>query len=58
MHFLRALDDKKRETNRVGYDRDNRVITVKGATRVTTTETSYNSGRDNTSYNNDRETEL
>ena len=62
MHFLKALGDKKRATNRVGSDRDNRVIS--GAIRVITTGTSYNSGRDNTScnkgrdntsYNNDRD---
>jgi hypothetical protein len=46
MHFLRALGDEKRATNRVGYGRDNRVITVKGTTRViTTTATSYNNGK-------------
>jgi hypothetical protein len=40
MHYLRAFGDEKRVTNRVGYDRDSRVITVTGTTRVTTmTET-------------------
>jgi len=67
MHFLRALGDEKRATNRVSYDRDNRFITVKGTTRVITTRgTSYNNGRDNpscnkgkvnTSYNNGRDNE-
>jgi hypothetical protein len=55
MHFLRALGDEKRATNRVDYNRDNRVITIKGATRIITTGTSYNNGRDNTSYNDGRD---
>jgi hypothetical protein len=47
---------QKRATNRVGYDRDNRVITTTGTSYNSGRDnTSCNKGRDNTSYNNDRD---